>query len=92
MADDMNIPPQYPALIAGAARNAQYGPAPAVPDFDSNLAQAKANAAHVESLRAWSMLAARGHAGAQAVVAHPQVQAKLVTRITPTTPAPVAPA
>jgi hypothetical protein len=80
---NIEIPPQYPALIAGAARNAQYAPAPAAPSFDDNLAAAKAHAAHVESLRGWAMLAARGHEGAQAVIAHPEVVAKLGTRIPP---------
>ena len=86
---NIDIPAQYPALIASAARNAQYAPAPAAPNFDARLAEAKAHATHIESLRAWSMLAARGHSGAQAVMAHPEVQAKLGTRIPPTTPAPV---
>ena len=89
--DEHNIavPPTYPQLIAGAARNAQHAAGPAVPDFDARLGEAKGHAAHIESLRAWSMLAARGHTGAQAVMAHPEVRAKLGTPIPPTTPTPV---
>jgi hypothetical protein len=77
--DDFNItpPPAYPSLVAGAMRNAQYAPAPAAPDFDANVAAAKADAQHRESLALWRQLAVAGHAGAQAVVAHPQVAVKL---------------
>jgi hypothetical protein len=78
MADfDIALPPHYPSLVAGAMRNAQYAPAPAAPDFDANVAAAKADAQHRESLALWRQLALAGHAGAQAVVAHPQVAAKL---------------
>jgi hypothetical protein len=80
---DFNItpPPMYPPLVAGTMRNAQFAAAPSLPDFEANLAEAKAHAQHIESLRGWAMLAARGHEGAQAVMAHPQVQAKLGARI-----------
>ncbi len=70
MNDPIQPPPQYPPLIAGAIRNAQYAPAPPVPDFDANLAQAKDAEAHRELMRGWAMLAAHGHAGAQAVMAY----------------------
>jgi hypothetical protein len=89
-------PPAYPSLVAGAMRNAQYAPAPAAPDFDANVAAARAEAAHIEMLRGWRMLAARGHEGAQAVVVHPQVQAKLgppvpLAAFKPMPPAPALP-
>jgi hypothetical protein len=85
MNDPIAPPPQYPSLIAGAIRNAQYAAAPPVPDFDANLAAAKAAEAHRELMRGWSMLAARGHAGARDVLAY---HGHALPAAPPPTPAP----
>jgi hypothetical protein len=98
-------PPLYPPLIAGALRNARYADAPAAPDFDANLAQAKVAESHREMMMGWGRLAAQGHPGAQAVIAYhggtplpapqpvaPPAQSKAVTPQAPRAAAtPVAP-
>jgi hypothetical protein len=89
VADDVALPPQYPTLVAGALRNAQYAAAPATPNFDANIAEAKAHAAHQDSLRMWRVLAARGHEGALAVVAHHGLAPQLPVTPPVFTPAPV---
>jgi hypothetical protein len=70
MDDPIAPPPLYPPFIAGALRNARYASEPAASDFDANIAAAKAAEAHHESMRGWSMLAAKGHAGAMDVLAY----------------------